>query len=164
MKTQWSLIVALLFSLLIAVFAIVNNEVVAVNFLFNTVEVSLVLLILGSAAIGAVIMIFLSLVRHVRTGFQVRDLKKKIRQLEEELESREELLTQKGQEAESLGEDLRAKEELLTEKGELLSEKDKLLAQKEELLAQMKREAAKAEVLTEEEKVDSPRDVDVQKG
>lgn len=164
MKTQWSLIVALLFSLLIAVFAIVNNEVVAVNFLFNTVEVSLVLLILGSAAIGAVIMIFLSLVRHVRVGFQMRDLKKRINQLEEELESREELLTQKGQEAESLGEDLRGKEELLTQKGELLAQKDRLLAQKEEILAQMKREAAKAEVLTEEEKVDSPRDVDVQEG
>ncbi len=92
MKTQWSLIAALLFSLIVAVFAIVNNELVAVNFLFGSVEISLVLLILGSAAAGAVIMVFLSLVRHVRVGFEVRDLKKKIRTLEEDLKQKEELL------------------------------------------------------------------------
>ncbi len=92
MKTQWSLIVALLFSLLIAVFAIVNNEVVRVNYLFGSMDISLVLLILGSAAAGAVIMVFLSLVRHVRVGFEVRDLKKKIRLLEEDLEAKEGLL------------------------------------------------------------------------
>ncbi len=104
MKTQWSLIVALLFSLLIAVFAIVNNEVVAVNFLFTSVEISLVLLILGSAAVGALIMVFLSLLRHVRVGFQVRDLKKKIKALEEELKAKEALLAEREPEEEAPGE------------------------------------------------------------
>ena len=91
MKVQWTLIVALLFSLIVAVFALVNNELVVVNFLFSTVEISLVLLILGSAAAGAVIMVFLSLVRHVQVGFQMRDLKKKVTVLEEDLKAREEL-------------------------------------------------------------------------
>ena len=92
MKTQWSLVVALLFSLLVAIFAIVNNELVSVNFLFGSVEISAVLLILGSAAAGAIIMTFLSLVRHVRVGFEVRDLKKKIKHLEEDLKDKEVLL------------------------------------------------------------------------
>lgn len=94
MKTQWSLVVALLFSLLVAIFAIVNNELVSVNLLFRTVDISAVLLILGSAAAGAIIMTFLSLVRHVRVGFEVRDLKKKIRHLEDELKIKEELLAE----------------------------------------------------------------------
>ncbi len=98
MKTQWSLVVALLFSLLVAIFAIVNNELVPVNFLFGSVEISAVLLILGSAAAGAIIMTFLSLVRHVRVGFEVRDLKKKIKHLEEDLKNKEELLAAKAEE------------------------------------------------------------------
>lgn len=98
MKTQWSLVVALLFSLLVAIFAIVNNELVSVNFLFGSVEISAVLLILGSAAAGAIIMTFLSLVRHVRVGFEVRDLKKKIKHLEEDLKVKEELLKAKAEE------------------------------------------------------------------
>lgn len=104
MKTQWALIIALLFSLLIAVFAIVNNEVVSVNFLFRTVDISLVLLILGSAAAGAVIMVFLSLVRHVRVGFQMRELNKKINALEDELKAKEALLAERETEAADAGE------------------------------------------------------------
>jgi lipopolysaccharide assembly protein A len=92
LKTQWALVLALLFSLVVAIFAIVNNEMVPVNFLFGSVEISAVLLILGSAAAGAIIMTFLSLVRHVRVGFEVRDLKKKIKHLEEDLKVKEELL------------------------------------------------------------------------
>ena len=81
-----------------AIFAIVNNELVPVNFLFGSVEISAVLLILGSAAAGAIIMTFLSLVRHVRVGFEVRDLKKKIKHLEEDLKNKEELLAAKAEE------------------------------------------------------------------
>jgi lipopolysaccharide assembly protein A len=131
MKTQGSLIAALLFSLLIAVFAIVNNEVVTVNYLFGTVEASLVLLILGSAAAGAAIMVLLSLVRHVRVGFEVRDLKKKIKHLEEQLKARTD---------------------------ELKARTDELKA-REALPAAGEGEAPPAEKRTEEEQVDCAKDV-----
>ena len=112
MKVQWTLILALLFSLIVAVFALVNNELVVVNFLFASVEISLVLLILGSAAAGAVIMVFLSLVRHVQVGFQMRDLKKKVAVLEEDLKAKEELSAReagtKGEEAPPCGEEVPA--------------------------------------------------------
>jgi lipopolysaccharide assembly protein A len=111
LKTQWSLVMALLFSLVVAIFAIVNNEMVPVNFLFGSVEVSAVLLILGSAAAGAIIMTFLSLVRHVRVGFEVRDLKKKIKHLEEDLKDKKELLAK-------AAEQVMPVEEVLSEAGD----------------------------------------------
>ncbi len=90
MKTQWSVIVALLFSLLVAVFALLNNEMIVVNYLFGTMEISAVLVILGSASAGALIIIFLNLVRNVKLGFELRELKKKIRELEKVLASTKE--------------------------------------------------------------------------
>ncbi len=86
MKTQWAVIAALLFSLLVAVFAIVNNEPVTVNFLFGTMETSAVLIILGSAAAGALIMGLLGLFINVRVGLEKRELRKRIKELEENLE------------------------------------------------------------------------------
>lgn len=90
MKTQWSVIIALLFSLLIAVFALLNNEMIVVNYLFGTMEISAVLVILGSASAGALIIIFLNLVRNVKLGFKLRELKKKVKELEKLLASTKE--------------------------------------------------------------------------
>ena len=52
MKIQWSLIAALLFALITAVFAVINVNPVAVNLLFGTVNVPLILLIIGCSLIG----------------------------------------------------------------------------------------------------------------
>jgi len=47
--SQLSIIFALLFSLVIAVLAIANNQPVTVNYLYGSTEISAVIIILGSA-------------------------------------------------------------------------------------------------------------------
>lgn len=55
MKMQWSLIAGLLFALMTAIFAVINVDPVKVNLLFGTVQVPLILLIIGCTLIGGII-------------------------------------------------------------------------------------------------------------
>lgn len=95
---QLGFIIALLFSILIAIFAILNNEVVTINYLFGEAPVSLVIVILASAFLGALVLGIFSLVGRVKHGLKARDLEGKLRKMEEELnrmkEKEEELLDQ----------------------------------------------------------------------
>jgi uncharacterized integral membrane protein len=52
MKMQVYLLLGLIFTLVIAVFAVINGNEVEFNYLFGKAEWPLVLIILGSAAIG----------------------------------------------------------------------------------------------------------------
>ena len=67
------LVFALLFSLLIAVVAMVNGETVTVNYLFGQARLSLIVLILGSACAGALTLGFFSLFRSIRTHLKFRE-------------------------------------------------------------------------------------------
>ncbi|MFO7951203.1 MAG: LapA family protein [Bacillota bacterium] len=85
------LILALVFSLLIALFAIANTEPVAVNYVFGEASVSLIILILGSAFAGVLVMGLFSLFRGIKAAFAFRqirqekeNLQKKVKALEEE--------------------------------------------------------------------------------
>lgn len=85
------LILALVFSLLIAIMALANNETITVSYIFGRSDVSLILLILGSAFTGALVMGLFSLFRSIRSAFAFRqlrnqqdELKKRINTLEEE--------------------------------------------------------------------------------
>ncbi len=82
------LVLALLFSLLIAVVAMVNSESVTVNYLIGQVRLSLIVLILGSACAGALTLGFFSLFRSIRTHLKFR----KEHRNQEELQRRLELL------------------------------------------------------------------------
>jgi uncharacterized integral membrane protein len=89
--SSFYLILALIFSLLIAIIAVANNDTVTVNYIFGRSEVSLILLILGSAFSGALVMGLISLFRAIRTALSFREmrhqkdlLQKKITGLEEE--------------------------------------------------------------------------------
>lgn len=55
MKMQWALIAGLVFALLTGIFAVINVDSVQVNLLFNTVQIPLILLILGCTLIGGII-------------------------------------------------------------------------------------------------------------
>lgn len=55
MKFQWSLLVALIFAVIVAIFAVVNVDDVPVNYVFGTAQLPLILVILGSALLGALI-------------------------------------------------------------------------------------------------------------
>ena len=56
---QGYLVSALIFALLVAIFAIQNTTVVVINFLMWEFHTSLVLVILGSALLGALLYFFI---------------------------------------------------------------------------------------------------------
>ena len=89
---MWSfmVIVALLFSLIIALFALANQQPVEVSYFFGEREVSAVLLILGSACGGALVMALLGIVTRIKTMLQLRDLRKQNLDQQAQLESYQE--------------------------------------------------------------------------
>ena len=85
MKFQWSLLIGLIFAVIVAIFAVVNVDSVPVNYVFGSAEWPLILIILGSALLGALISgsvaIFRSFVLHRR-----------IKHLEKEVAMKESLI------------------------------------------------------------------------
>ncbi|MDY6825728.1 MAG: lipopolysaccharide assembly protein LapA domain-containing protein [Bacillota bacterium] len=89
--SSFYLILALVFSLLIAIIALANQEAVSINYIFGRSEVPLIILILGAGFIGAMVMGLFSLFRGIRSALSFRqlrqqkeELQKKISDLEEE--------------------------------------------------------------------------------
>lgn len=74
MKMQWSLIAGLLFALLTAVFAVINVEPVSVNLVFGTVQVPLILLIIGCTLIGGLIVGSYGIYRQYRMQKEIKSL------------------------------------------------------------------------------------------
>lgn len=87
---QIYLVSALVFSLLVAVFAIQNTEIVVIKFLTWNFSVSLVLVILGSAVVGALALFFLSLFRQVNSWMTIRQLNHRKDELEKQMKKLEE--------------------------------------------------------------------------
>ena len=79
---QITLIVALIISIAVAVFAIQNSVPVVVSFLAWEMKTSLVILILGSALAGAVVSALFASVRWVRLSKELRASRRRIRELE----------------------------------------------------------------------------------
>jgi putative membrane protein len=82
---QLTYIFALIFALVVAVFALLNAQPVTVDFAFNEFQISLALVILISAFAGAIILGFMGLFRQVKEGFKFRDMNMRIKKLEEQL-------------------------------------------------------------------------------
>lgn len=92
------LIAALIVSLLIALLALANKEVVLINYLIGETRVSLIILILVSACAGAVITGLFSLLRSARSALRFRELRRQLGELKQRLSSLEQencLLTEK---------------------------------------------------------------------
>lgn len=84
------LIMGLVFSLIIAIMALANNESVTVSYIFGRAEVSLILLILGSAFVGALAMGLFALFRSIRTAFTFREMRQKEEALQKKVKALEE--------------------------------------------------------------------------
>lgn len=82
MKKQWKLFLGFILVLVIVIFALSNSQEVPVNFLIKKIYLSLVLVIIGSALIGALVVLLTS----GATFFQQR---KEIKQLKESIQSYE---------------------------------------------------------------------------
>lgn len=84
------LILGLIFSLIIAIIALANNETVTVSYIFGRLQVSLILLILGSAVTGALAMGLFSLFRSIRNAFTFRELRHQQEALQKQVKTLEE--------------------------------------------------------------------------
>lgn len=78
MRIQWSLIIALIFALITAVFAVINVDPVEVNLLFGSVSLPLILLILGCTLLGGLIVGSFGIYRGYRLQKEVKNLNAKL--------------------------------------------------------------------------------------
>jgi putative membrane protein len=85
---QTYLVGALVFALMVAVFAVQNTRAVDVNFIFWRLnDISLVLVILGSAAVGAVVVFLLGTFKQIGLYKKTKELEKNNKELLKELEA-----------------------------------------------------------------------------
>ncbi len=101
------LMLALLLGLVIAVAALINNEVVTVNYLFGQVSLTLFMLILGSAVAGALFMGSLGIFRGIQNYMNSqgdrghkKDLQRRVKLLEDEKKKLEDELKKQQEERE----------------------------------------------------------------
>jgi putative membrane protein len=152
---QLTYILALLFAVIVALFAILNAQAVTVDFLFGEFEVSLALVILISAFAGAIILGFLGLFRHVKTGFKLRDMQNKNKKLEERYRDMEDKLGQAEQRIQQLEEELASKDLSVREL------EDRLMEQQNQLEAlQQRLEAGETSAGNGVDSIDTRAEVD----
>ncbi|NLJ56654.1 MAG: LapA family protein [Firmicutes bacterium] len=83
---RFNIVLALVLCLIIAVFASANSQPVEVNYLYGVVETSAVLIILGSAALGALAVFIFGLFKNIVVKLQLRALNQEIKNLQEKLQ------------------------------------------------------------------------------
>ncbi|RCW66439.1 LapA family protein [Saliterribacillus persicus] len=78
MRGQTYIILAVVFAVIVAIFAVINVDAVEVNYLFGTGEAPLILVILISVLMGALITAAVGVVRVIRLQKENRQLKHEI--------------------------------------------------------------------------------------
>ncbi|KGX84357.1 LapA family protein [Pontibacillus marinus] len=82
MKSQSGFILALVFALIVAIFAVINVDSVEVNYLFGTGQAPLILVILGSVLMGGLIVGVFGTIQNYKLKRTNRSLQRKIQELE----------------------------------------------------------------------------------
>ncbi|GAW92700.1 LapA family protein [Calderihabitans maritimus] len=92
---QVYLVGVFIFALVVAVFAVQNAQTVSIRFLtWEFKDISLVLIILGSAALGAVMMAFISTIKQIKNFRKLKEMQRENKRLQEQLEKLAEELQQ----------------------------------------------------------------------
>jgi len=81
---DWKFVLALVFALIVAIFALQNAGAVDISFLNLELSISQALVILISAFFGALVVLMLSLVRWIRHQSKLKNLTKTVNSLETE--------------------------------------------------------------------------------
>ena len=81
---QFGFIISLIFAILVAVFAIQNSGSVVISFMFAEFNISQALVILISAALGAIIVMLLGFIKQIKLKLKIKEQLKRIKNLEEE--------------------------------------------------------------------------------
>ena len=105
MKMQWTLLIGLAFAIIIAVFATVNVGRVPVDYIFGEAYWPLVLVILGSALLGALISVCFA-------AFRLLAVQKKARLMHKQVNEQQVIINAKDSEILRLKEALNTKENL----------------------------------------------------
>jgi len=84
---QIAYIFLLIFAVIIAVFAAFNGGNVTINLLFTQLELPQAVVIIGSAAIGAIIGYSADVIKRFKSLLRIKELEKKNKALEKELEN-----------------------------------------------------------------------------
>lgn len=79
-------IFSLIFSLIVAAFAVLNSEVVTIKFFWMNYELSQSAIILVSAVFGAAIAIFLGLFSKIKSSLKIRELTNNLKNAEKKIE------------------------------------------------------------------------------
>ncbi|MFA5576423.1 MAG: LapA family protein [Tissierellaceae bacterium] len=91
-------IISLLFAVVVAIFAIQNAASVEINFLFAKFTISQAVVILGSTILGALITVLIGIVKQIKQGSTIKQLRREKEDLEKEnlslVERIDELLNQ----------------------------------------------------------------------
>lgn len=82
LKRQWKVILGFLLVLIIVIFAVLNNQEVPVNFGFSKLYGPLILVIIGSAIIGALVVFLTSSTTMFQQKRQVKQLQSRIEEFE----------------------------------------------------------------------------------
>ncbi|MBU5364777.1 lipopolysaccharide assembly protein LapA domain-containing protein [Enterococcus devriesei] len=126
MKKQWKVFLGFILVLLVVIFALSNSQQVPVNFIVKKIYLSLVLIIIGSALIGAVVVFLTSGTTLFQQRKEIKQLKETIQEYENNNE--EKLTAEKA----ALQREKENEIATLTANYEsLLKEKDRALADKE---------------------------------
>ena len=79
-------ILSLVFAVLIAFFAVLNSAVVTIQLGFWKMDLSQSVVILGSAAIGAIVTTFFGIFNRLKSSLKTRELKNQVKELEGQVE------------------------------------------------------------------------------
>jgi uncharacterized integral membrane protein len=79
-------ILSLLFSVVVALFAVINSEIIEISYFLGKVEVAQSVVILVSAAFGALIMGLFAVFGKFKSGLRTRKLNGRIKTLEKEVD------------------------------------------------------------------------------
>ncbi len=83
-------VISLLFAILVAVFAVQNSDPVTINLLWKQYPASQAIVILGSAAVGAVVVALLGIFSKIKSTLKIRELQNKVKNLENALQEQNE--------------------------------------------------------------------------
>lgn len=78
MKNQWIILLSIAFTLIVAIFAVINVDSVTVNYLFGESSWPLILVILGSVLMGGLIVSSVGLIKVFNLQREVKSLKKQL--------------------------------------------------------------------------------------
>lgn len=82
MKKQWKVIVGFLLVLLIVLFAVLNSQDVPVSFGFSSFKSPLIIVIIGSALIGALVVFLTSSANLFQQRKQIKQLEQQVKDFE----------------------------------------------------------------------------------